>query len=289
MRSLQPPPPQPPVLIALENEQLRLPLLLELLSRIKPRVIACSGGIDSLLLATVAHRQDPAATVVAHALSPAVPTEATNRVKEWAEREGWNLQQVVSGEFYSEDYLSNPVNRCYHCKSHLYSSLDQLAANIASGATLLSGANLNDLGEYRPGLIAAQENAVRHPYVEVDIDKQSIRSIARRLQLPFAELPASPCLASRLYTGTRVTAERLRAIEQGEALIRQSTGLTVVRCRIRESQMFIEVGEGDRRLIGKELLHSISALVQSIEPGICSVQLDSEPYRSGRAFVVSPT
>lgn len=277
-----------PALIPVQDEQLRLQPLRELLAGISPRVIACSGGIDSLLLATVAHQQAPAATVVAHALSPAVPGEATARVKQWAAQEGWNLQLVASGEFHSEAYLSNPVNRCYHCKSHLYGSLDQLAASIASGATLLSGANLDDLGEYRPGLIAATENAVRHPYVEAGIDKSMIRSIARHLRLPFADLPASPCLASRLYTGTRVTAERLQAIELGESLIRQGTSIEVVRCRIRENQMLIEVGVEDRQHISTELLVRISAAVQRVEPGIDSVELDAKPYRSGRAFLVNP-
>ncbi|MBV7477603.1 ATPase [Pseudomonas sp. PDM31] len=283
----QSPMPKSPTLIPLLDEQLRLQPLRELLATISPRVIACSGGIDSLLLATIAHRQNPATTVVAHALSPAVPTEATARVKEWALREGWNLQLVSSGEFQSEDYLSNPVNRCYHCKSHLYSSLEQLAANNTGGATLLSGANLDDLGEYRPGLIAAAENAVRHPYIEASIGKQMIRAIARHLHLPFAELPASPCLASRLYTGTRVTAERLKAIELGETLIRQSTGIEVVRCRIRENQMFIETGAADRERISSELLATICAAVRLVEPAIATVELDAEPYRSGRAFLVS--
>jgi len=274
-------------LIPVQDEQLRLPHLNELLASISHRVIACSGGIDSLLLATVAHRQSPANTVVAHALSPAVPGEATARVKQWAALEGWNLHLVSSGEFHSEAYLSNPVNRCYHCKSHLYGSLDQLADTIASGAILLSGANLDDLGEYRPGLIAATENAVRHPYVEAGIDKSMIRSIARHLHLSFADLPASPCLASRLYTGTRVTAERLQAIEVGEQLIRQNTCVEVVRCRIRENLMLIEVGAEDRQHISTELLVIISAAVQRIEPGINSVELDAEPYRPGRAFRVT--
>ena len=202
-----------------------------------PRVIACSGGIDSMLLATVAHRQAPGATTVAHAVSPAVPAEATTRVRSWGQREGWQVEIVSSGEFDNEDYLRNPVNRCYYCKSRLYDSLDRIAGVIGGRPTLMSGANTDDLGEYRPGLIAAREHAVRHPYVEADIDKAAIRAIARKLSLPFAALPASPCLASRLYTGTRVTAQRLRAVEESEGAIREATGIEVVRCRIREDQM----------------------------------------------------
>ena len=259
--------------------------LQDVLRTMTARVIACSGGIDSLLLATIAHRLDPVGTVVAHAISPAVPSEATRRVHEQAASEGWNLRLVTSGEFRSEDYLSNPVNRCYHCKSNLYASLDQLAGIATAGATMLSGANLDDLGEYRPGLIAAAENAVRHPYVEAGIDKATIRAIARELDLPFAELPASPCLASRLYTGTRVTPQRLRAVEAGELLVRERTGITVVRCRLREDEMLVEVGDADRARITEALLHELAAVVRSHEPRIGSVTLDAQAYRAGRSFV----
>jgi uncharacterized protein len=249
------------------------------------RVIACSGGIDSMLLATVSHRFDPSNTTVAHAISPAVPAEATARVRAWSEREGWNLTVLTSGEFGSEDYLSNPVNRCYFCKSNLYLALEQLRGVTAEGSVLMSGANVDDLGEYRPGLIAAEENAVRHPYIEAGIDKEMIRALARSLDLPFAEIPASPCLASRLYTGTRVTEERLRSVEAAEALIRAQTGIAVVRCRIRDDQMLIEVGNADRHRVTQALIEAVrlEAAQQGLE--LTAVELDDEPYRPGRAFV----
>lgn len=259
--------------------------LTELLAAISPRVIACSGGIDSMLLATLAHRREPGATTVAHAISPAVPREATTRVGAWAQREGWQLELVRSGEFDSEEYLSNPVNRCYYCKSRLYDSLDHIAAALGGGATLMSGANTDDLGEYRPGLIAAREYAVRHPYIEADIDKAAIRAVARHLSLPFAALPASPCLASRLYTGTRVTAERLRAVEESEATIRRDTGIEVLRCRIREDQMYIEVGDSDREKITSALLETVAGVVAHCGLELSGIGLDPKPYHPGRAFV----
>jgi len=190
------------------EEMNRLDAVLE---KLAPRIIACSGGIDSLLLATIAFRSAPGETRIAHAISPAVPQEATQRVCDWAAHEGWQVEWVQSGEFEDERYLSNPVNRCYYCKSNLYHSLQQLNQLQTGGAVMMSGANLDDLGEYRPGLIAAEENSVHHPYIEAEIDKASIRAIARQLALPFSEIPASPCLASRLYTDTRVTSDRLAA------------------------------------------------------------------------------
>ncbi|MGE0385604.1 MAG: ATPase [Gammaproteobacteria bacterium] len=261
-----------------------------LLAGIAPRIVACSGGIDSLLLATIAHRADPRRTVITHARSPAVPAEAGQRLAHWAAREGWNVQYLASGEFADEQYLANPVNRCYFCKSHLYTVLDALAAaadRFERGATVLSGANVDDLGEYRPGLDAAREHAVRHPFIEAGIRKQDIRAIARSLDLPFSEIPASPCLASRLYTGTRVTAARLRAVDHGEMLVRGETGIGVVRCRIDGVRMLIEVGAADRERISAALLARLAAEVRAIEPGIETVEFDPQPYRPGRAFVAS--
>ena len=263
---------------------LHLERLQAVLSTLPQRVIACSGGIDSLLLATLAHRALPHATRVLHAVSPAVPQEATARVRSWAAQEGWSLEIVESGEFDDEDYLSNPSNRCYHCKRHLYDRLHILGQ---VGDTVLSGANMDDLGEYRPGLTAASEKGVRHPWVEANIGKATLRDIARHLKLPFAELPASPCLASRLYTGTRVTAARVRAVEAGEVLIRRRTGLGVVRCRLREDHVLIEVGADDRHAITPLLLAEVADAMRLLEPAIASVELDAHAYRPGRSFIIA--
>lgn len=259
------------------------------LTAVVPRIVACSGGVDSLVLATVAHRADPVATTIAHTVTPAVPGADTARVAAAADREGWTLEIVRSTEFDDERYLANPVDRCYHCKSHLYDALESLTGVAPDGATLLSGANLDDLGEHRPGLTAATEHDVRHPFVEAGITKAEIRSIARRLGMPEADLPASPCLASRLYTGTRVTATRLRAVEVGEALIRSETGIDVVRCRVRDDAVLVEVGPADRARLDDELLGRVASAMRRAEPGITSVRLDDEAYAPGRAFVSPST
>lgn len=258
------------------------------LDMIRPRVVACSGGIDSLLLATLAHRQAPDATIIAHAISPAVPEEATQRVRDRAATEGWALRIIRSGEFDDERYLSNPLNRCYFCKSNLYEALKIVAATLDAGAVLLSGANIDDLGEYRPGLEAAAERGVRHPWIEAGLHKSDIRAIATDLGLPFASLPASPCLASRLYTGTRVTTDRLQAIERGEALLRRKTGIDVVRCRIRSDELIIEVGDADRARITDPLIERVLAVARATEPALRRASLDARAYRPGRAFVGAP-
>ena len=258
-----------------------------ILDDIPRRVVACSGGIDSLLLAHISHRHDSTATVVAHTVTPAVPGDGTARVVSHAEAQGWTLHTVRSGEFDDEAYLSNPTDRCYHCKSNLYDALGELRDSLpeSDDAVILSGANVDDLGDYRPGLAAAAERGVRHPYVEAGVTKAEIRAMARHLGLAEADLPASPCLASRLYTGTRVTPSRLRAIEAGEALVRERAGVSVVRCRVRDDAVLVEVPASQRDLVDARLLAGIADTMTSIEPSIASVQLDDAEYRPGRAFV----
>jgi len=250
------------------------------------RAVACSGGVDSMLLATLAHRQNSGGTTVVHDVTPAVPAAATSRVVEHAAAQGWNLRLITSDEFADEQYLANPRDRCYYCKSHLYSAMSRVTQShrVDDGATLLSGANADDLEEYRPGLRAADERGVRHPYVELGIAKAGIRRMARELGLDFAELPASPCLSSRLYTGTRVTAQRLRAIEVGEELLRRATGLAVVRCRIDDSSVRVEVPSADMNRIDGSVLGPVLAAMQFIEPQLVHIEADPRGYRPGRAF-----
>lgn len=255
------------------------------LAEATPRIVACSGGVDSLLLSTVAHRADPAGTVVAHAVTPAVPGRATGRVLAVAAGERWALELVPTTEFGDERYLRNPTDRCYYCKTHLYDALRCLASRLEhrQGWQLLSGANQDDLGEYRPGLLAASEQGVRHPLVEAGLTKEDVRGLARYLHLDFAELPAAPCLASRLYTGTRVTEARLRSVDAGEELLRRRTGIAVLRCRLRDDEVLVEVASADRHLVTEGVLSEAEAAMRAVEPAIWRVRLDDRPYRPGQA------
>lgn len=247
--------------------------------------VACSGGIDSLLLAHVGHCSVGRRLQVTHAISPAVPPEATERVRAQASLHGWQVRTVQTGEFDDERYLANPVDRCFHCKSHLYSTLAEIAADCRGTSTVVSGANTDDLGEFRPGLRAAAEHGVRHPYVELGISKAQIRAIARQLGLPYAELPASPCLASRLYTGTRVTAERLRFVHRAEGMVRAATGCQVVRCRIDGDTMRIEVPMAERPRVSAGVIDAVRAAARTDLPELRAVELDAKAYAPGRAFV----
>ena len=257
----------------------------EVLEGTSPRLVACSGGVDSMLLATLAHRQKPQVTIVVHAVGPAVPAAASTRVKRWAHQEKWQLQLVNAGEFDDPEYLANPVNRCFHCKKNLYRTLRDIRGQLDSSSVLLSGTNLDDLDDFRPGLEAAKEAAVRHPFVEASITKTQLREIARQSALPFADLPAAPCLASRLYTGTTVQADLLQLIDQTEEWIREQTGLAVVRCRVHQQKMRVEVENPSLVENHPKFVLDLRARVLKASDLINSVVIDPKPYQPGRAFV----
>ncbi len=257
----------------------------EVLEVTSPRLVACSGGVDSMLLATLAHRQKPQVTIVVHAVGPAVPAAASTRVKRWAHQEKWQLQLVNAGEFDDPQYLANPVNRCFHCKKNLYRTLRDIRGQLDSSSVLLSGTNLDDLDDFRPGLEAAKEAAVRHPFVEASITKTQLREIARQSALPFADLPAAPCLASRLYTGTTVQADLLQLIDQTEEWIREQTGLAVVRCRVHQQKMRVEVENPSLVENHPKFVLDLRARVLKASDLINSVVIDPKPYQPGRAFV----
>jgi uncharacterized protein len=221
-------------------------------------------------------------------VTPAVPAAATERVRAAADRLGWNLLLITSAEFTDERYLANPVDRCYFCKSNLYDELDRIRTHTAGAhldAVVLSGANTDDLGEYRPGLLAAAEHAARHPFVEADISKREVRAVALARGREWHALPASPCLSSRLYTGTAVTPALVKAVEAGEAELRRLTGIQIARCRIRGTAVLVEVGDHDRHLIDVALLERVTDAMRRHEPALEPAVLDPRSYAPGRAFV----
>jgi uncharacterized protein len=244
--------------------------------------VAVSGGVDSLTLATYAHRLRPGRVAMYHAISPAVPGEGTQRTQALAASEGWALHVIDAGEFDDADYMRNPVNRCFYCKQSLYGAIRPHTA-----AQIVSGTNLDDLGEYRPGLIAAKEHSVRHPFVEAAMTKQKVRALARELGLAqVAELPSSPCLSSRVETGIAIDPAVLAAIHAAEGLLTRALNPKTVRCRVRGSGPAVELDEaslaalddGHRAALGEQ----IAALFATT--GV-SGPVRFEPYRTGSAFL----
>lgn len=198
--------------------------------------VAVSGGVDSLTLAHVAAAACPGFTAI-HAISPAVPPSATERVRRHAEAGRWRLRVIDAGEFTDPAYLKNPLNRCYHCKSNLYRSIRGLVGERA----IASGTNLDDLGDFRPGLEAASREGVLHPFVRAGLGKSAIREIARALGLEdIAELPAQPCLASRIETGISIDPADLAFVDRVEAEVRRHIDGGDVRCRITREGVRLE-------------------------------------------------
>jgi uncharacterized protein len=250
-----------------------------------PMAIAVSGGVDSLTLAVLAGRTlDRAEVLVAHAVSPAVQPEGTARVRRHAAQEGWDLAVVQAGEFDDPDYLKNPVNRCFFCKTNLY--------GVIAGRTdrpILSGANLDDLGEYRPGLDAARDHGVRHPYVEAGFDKARVRALARELGLDdVADLPASPCLSSRVETGIAIRADTLAFVHAVEGLVQASLQPRTVRCRVRARGLAVELDPAAWDRLSPADAEALAGRIRAITPDhLDAADVRFEAYRVGSAFLVS--
>jgi uncharacterized protein len=242
--------------------------------------IAVSGGVDSMTLAAFAHRLwqngGMGSVEIIHAVSPAVPPAATERVRARAEREGWCLTVTGAGEFDDRRYRDNPVNRCYFCKTNLYDRIRALTAGA-----IASGANLDDLGDYRPGLLAASERAIAHPYIEARMDKASVRALARRLGLAeVAELPAQPCLASRVETGIAIDAADLAFIDLVETRLAEKAPVGMaLRCRVTLAGITVEAG---KEAADAEALADLARRLCN-EHGRHLVGIG--PYRRGAMFV----
>ncbi|MDR1710253.1 MAG: hypothetical protein LBR58_00075 [Propionibacteriaceae bacterium] len=240
--------------------------------------IAVSGGVDSLTLAEAAHRVLGERARVYHAISPAVAPEGTRRAVALAEERGWRLEIVDAGEFGDARYLANPVNRCYFCKSHLYDRIREL-----TDAPIASGANTDDLADYRPGLEAAAERGIVHPFITAGLDKASVRALARDFGLgDIAELPASPCLSSRVHTGMVIHPDELALVARVErALAAASPAGATLRCRITPTGVFVE---SEPYPPDAAALDAASAVIVSAGHRFCGAR----PYRRGAMTGVHP-
>lgn len=241
-------------------------------------ITAFSGGVDSSLVAYLArHFLGAERSIAAISASPSLKMSELEEARSFAAAHDIPLSVVVSGEIDDPNYFSNPANRCYYCKDALYQELEKLRQQYPQW-WVLNGTNLDDSGDYRPGLEAASEHAVRSPLVECQISKQQVRALAAHFQLKCWDKPASPCLASRIPYGERVTVQKLRRIESAEAWLK-TAGFPVSRVRHYGEQARVEVPAEDISRLTSQAAKLRQALA---EIGFAATEIDPEGLVSGK-------
>ncbi|MEM1228235.1 MAG: ATP-dependent sacrificial sulfur transferase LarE [Planctomycetota bacterium] len=242
-----------------------------------PVVVAFSGGVDSSVVACAASRSGVEATAVT-ARSPSVAQWQRDLASDVAAAIGIEHLWVATDEWERREYQRNDSDRCFHCKESLYRFLRRIASE--RGATIVSGTNADDLGDYRPGIEAGRQAEARMPLAELGLKKSDVRELAHHWNLTNADLPASPCLASRIAYGVEVTTDRLRRIEQAEGWLRQH-GLDDLRIRLHADELArIEV-PNNRLPDVLRLAAEADLVVQLKQMGFRYISLDLEGLRTG--------
>lgn len=258
--------------------------LIELLRSYRRVAVALSGGVDSAVVAKAAQLAIGSDAVAVTADSPSVARRDLDDARQVADRIAIRHVVIGTDEFSDPEYARNDGTRCYHCKTELYDRIAGLQSELGF-EVICSGANRDDLGDYRPGLIAAAEHGVRHPLQELGFGKAEVRELARYWNLPVSDKPASPCLSSRIAPGVVATTERTARIEAAETLLRE-LGLADCRVRLHEGELArIEVApESIERLAKAEVRSSLAAKLRDL--GFRFVTLDLEGFRSGNLNVL---
>lgn len=264
----------PPALTSLAEKQHELRNMMRGLGRV---LVAYSGGVDSTYLASVATEELGADASCIIGISASVSEFQQQQAREIADLRGFNFETIATDELADAKYTANGADRCFFCKDELYTRLTAEAHEL--GAVVLDGTNADDLSDYRPGRVAAGNHGVRSPLAELGFTKADIREASRELGLPTWDIPASPCLSSRIATGVPVTIERLGKIERGEAYLR-ALGFREFRVRVHDELARIEVSRGEMdRMFDPLTIDSVNEKFSSI--GFRYITLDLQGFRSG--------
>lgn len=268
----------PDVDAALELDEAR-EALLETLRSYGRVAVAYSGGVDSVVVAKAAQVALGDAAIAVTAVSQSLAGGELEEARELAREIGIRHQIIHTEEFDNPNYLRNNPDRCYFCKSELYGRLARMMDELEVDV-LASGINLDDQGDYRPGLKAAEEKGVRHPLQECGIGKAQVRELARYWDLSVWDKPATPCLSSRIAYGEPVTPERVAMVDKAEKWLR-SQGLRLLRVRYHKNDMArVEVPIDELPKLAAEPVRSELVRVFR-EAGFKYVTLDLEGFRSG--------
>jgi uncharacterized protein len=243
-------------------------------------VVAFSGGVDSAVVAKAASMACGPNAVAWTAVSASLATGEREQAEALARAIGISHRVIETREFDNPAYLQNASDRCYYCKTELYTQLEQLAPELTS-QVIVNGANLDDVGDYRPGMKAAAEHRVRSPLIEAGFTKNDVRALARHWGLPVWDKPATPCLSSRIAYGLEVTPERVRRVDLAEQFLRETMGMRELRVRHEANDLArIEVpaAELSRFADGVERARICDELHKL---GFKYVTLDLDGFRSG--------
>ena len=264
---------------AIDKElQIKRVYLVDILSKMDRVIIAYSGGVDSAFLAAVANEVLGNNALSVTAVSPSLAPSELEEARSLAQDLGLNYRTINTNEIEREDYSANNPDRCFFCKDELYSHLIKFCGE-ENYNFVVNGTNVDDLGDYRPGLDAATQYGVRSPLVEANLEKKDIRVLSREMGLPTWDKPAQACLSSRIPYGTMVTVEALTTIAKAEKYLREK-GFKQLRVRHHENIARIEISADDFDVITSEPLRTeVPSYFKSL--GYSYVTLDLEGFRSG--------
>jgi uncharacterized protein len=247
-------------------------------------MIALSGGVDSALVAYAAFQKLGKSAIAVTADYKTLSAEELDTAKQICTEIGIQQLLLDYSELENEDFTKNDSNRCFHCRMELGDHLIKLAKENDVDM-IVDGTNLDDLGDYRPGIEALKEHGIRSPLVETHFSKSKIRETAKMVGLSVYDKPSNSCLASRIPWGQRVTAEKLIRIELGETMVKQLTNVKQVRVRDIDGSARIEVEKQMISRFNEIVLKQITEKLKMI--GFDSVEVDQDGYKPGKINVIA--
>lgn len=247
-------------------------------------MVALSGGVDSALVAYAAFQKLGNFAIAVTADYKTLSEEELQTAKKICSEIGIKQLLLDYNELENEEFVKNDPDRCFHCRMELGEHLIELSKEHQI-ETIVDGTNIDDLGDYRPGITALRQNGIRSPLVETNFSKSQIRDVAKLVGLSVYDKPSNSCLASRIPWGQRVTAEKLTRIEFGETIVKQLTKVKQVRVRDLDGSAKIEVDKEMLSVFDNDVLTQITEKLKMI--GFATVEVDQEGYKPGKINVVA--